>query len=190
VPTAAVEVRPARPEEYAEAGRVTLAGYDADGLLRLGDGTRDDGYAALLADAGRRAQEAELLLAVEDAVVLGSVTWCPPGSPWRQLATEPAQGEFRMLSVAPEGRARGAGRALVTACLSRAARAGLSEVVISSLPQMEPAHRLYRRFGFTRAPELDIAPAPQITLWGYRLQLDGPELSPPAPRTRAHGRVG
>ena len=94
-------------------------------------------------------------MAVEGDQLLGTVTWCPPGSPYRQLATADNQGEFRTLSVAPEGRRRGVGRALVVDCVDRAGAAGLTEVVLCSLSVMTPAHALYESFGFVRRPELD-----------------------------------
>ena len=165
-------VRPARPEEYAEAGRVTAEGYHVDQLLS-GHGESDTGYEARLRDAGQRAREAELLVAVDDdGELLGTVTWCRPGSPWRELAEREDQGEFRMLSVAAAGRRRGVGRALVQACLDRARAAGMTEVLISSLPEMTAAHALYRQLGFVLAPDLDHTPAPRVNLWGFRLRLD------------------
>lgn len=83
-------VRIALPGEYAEAGRVTSEGYHADDLLRRRDGLIDNDYEERLTDAGRRAREAQLLVAVDNGQVLGTVTWCPPTSPWRELATRPA----------------------------------------------------------------------------------------------------
>ena len=52
-----------------------------------------------------------VIIPVEGDEVLGCVTCCPPGSPWRELAGE-HEGEFRMLAVAPAARGRGAGAAL------------------------------------------------------------------------------
>lgn len=165
-------VRVALPGEYAEAGQVTAEGYHADDLLRRRDGLIDNEYEAWLADADRRAREAVLMVAVDDASILGTVTWCPPTSPLRELATRPDQAEFRMLSVAPAGRRHGVGRALVEACLDRARAEGMHEVLLSSLPQMTAAHALYREFGFVRAPELDHSPKPHVHLWAYRLSLN------------------
>jgi ribosomal protein S18 acetylase RimI-like enzyme len=165
-------VRLAVPGEYAEAGRVTAEGYHADDLLRRPDGLIDAEYEARLADADRRARVAVLMVAVDDGKLLGTVTWCPPTSPLRELATRRDQAEFRMLSVAPAGRRRGVGRALVEACLDRARLEGMREVVLSSLPQMTAAHALYREFGFVRAPELDHSPKPHVHLWAFRLSLN------------------
>jgi GNAT superfamily N-acetyltransferase len=165
-------VRVAEPAEYADAGRVTADAYHADDLLHRVDGLIDRDYEAQLMDASRRAREAELLVAVDDGRVLGTVTWCPPTSPLRELATRPDQAEFRMLSVAAAGRRRGVGRALVEACLDRARAAGMREVLLSSLPEMTAAHALYKEFAFVRAPELDHSPKPYVHLWAFRLALD------------------
>lgn len=174
-------VRLARPAEYAATGQVAETGYAVDGLLERTDGTQDDDYRHQLLDAAARAAEAELLVAVDtdpvagpgdpDPGVIGTVTWCPLGSPWRQLAREDHQGEFRMLAVAPAGRRRGVGRALVEACLDRARAVGMTEVVLSSLPTMNHAHALYRSHGFVRVPELDFSPVAGVDLWGFRLGL-------------------
>lgn len=164
-------VRTAEPGEYASAGRVAAAGYLADGLLRRSDGNVDERYRGMLLDAERRAREAELLVAVAGADVLGTVTWCPPGTGWREVARQADQGEFRMLSVAPQARGRGVGKALADACLDRARAGELAEVVIASLPQMLVAHAVYAGLGFVRAPELDFTPVPLVDLWGFRLRL-------------------
>lgn len=166
-----MEVRPAREDEYAAVGALTVAGYDADSYLTFDDGTYDDDYAGWLADAAPRGLEAELLVAVDGDELLGTVTWCPYGSPFAQLASEPHQGEFRTLSVAPAARGRGVGRALVLACLTRARGAGLTEVMLCSLDVMAPAHRLYASLGFVRRPELDWSPAPGVVLWAFSLAV-------------------
>ena len=140
-----------------------------DGLLDAHDQPVDAAYEGKLLDAARRAREAELWVAVDsDGVMLGTVTWCPRGSPWRQLAMAEHQAEFRMLSVAPAGRRRGVARALVEHCLARARQEGMTEVVIWSHPRMLAAHALYVRLGFDRAYELDGSPVPGVHLWGFR----------------------
>ena len=164
-------IRPAQEGEYDAVGALTVAGYDADGYLTYPDGTFDDAYAGWLADAASRARNSTLLVAVEGDDLVGTVTWCPYGSADAQLAKAPHQGEFRTLSIAPEARGRGIGRALVEECLSRAKAAGLSEVLLFSLDDMLPAHRLYTRLGFGRRPELDWSPEPGVILWAFSLNL-------------------
>jgi predicted N-acetyltransferase YhbS len=165
-------IRAVRPDEYAAVGVLTADAYRMDGLLDAHELPVDAAYEGQLLDAARRAREAELWVAVEeDDTVLGTVTWCPVGSPWRQLARADHQAEFRMLSVAGAGRRRGVARALVEACLDRARRDGMTEVVIWSHPRMLGAHALYARTGFARAEDLDGTPAPGVHLWGFRRAL-------------------
>lgn len=170
-------LRRAHADEADYVGALTVAGYDADGHLVNPDGSYDHEYAAWLADGGGRARDGVLMVAVQPRAasddLLGTVTWCPPGSPFRELATRDDQGEFRTLSVAPEARGRRVGSALVDWCLDEARNTGLVEVLICSLPSMATAHRLYESRGFVRRPELDWTPFPGVDLWAFSLRLVG-----------------
>ncbi|WP_254909797.1 GNAT family N-acetyltransferase, partial [Micromonospora sp. NBS 11-29] len=67
---------------------------------------------------------------------------------------------------------RGAGAALVDACVTRAAGLGCTAVVICVRAGMAAsARRLYDRRGFVRLPEKDWTPLPGIELLGLRLDL-------------------
>lgn len=164
-------IRLATPQEYEAIGDLTVASYDADGYLTMANGEHDTYYAGWLRDAAPRGEGGGLLVAVDSSGLVGAVTWCAPGSPFREVATHDHQGEFRTLSVAPEARGRGVGRALVAACLDRAHDLGLTEVVMCSLPDMRPAHRLYQSFGFARRADLDWSPFADVHLWGFSLTL-------------------
>jgi ribosomal protein S18 acetylase RimI-like enzyme len=168
-----VVLRPARPDETEAVGALTVAGYDVEGYLTLPDGTFDDDYAGFLADGASRARDAELMVAVDAGsdTLLGTVTWCPPGSPFRELASEDHQGEIRTLAVSPEARGRGVGSALIDWCLEQARATGLTEIVLSSLPEMRAAHRLYGVRGFVRRTDLDWSPYEGVDLWGFSLDL-------------------
>jgi ribosomal protein S18 acetylase RimI-like enzyme len=159
-------VRPLAAGEEAEVARITVAAYTAEGLLH-----GDDPYATELADVGSRRRGAEVWVAELGGRVVGTVTWCPPGSTYREVSTADDQAEFRMLAVDPAVQRRGVARALVDACLDRARLDGACEVVLCSLPQMDAAHGLYRRLGFVRAPELDWWPRESLVLWAFRLML-------------------
>ncbi len=91
-----------------------------------GSSSGSEDYATSLRDAVSRAVSAQLWVAVErlTARVLGSVTFCPLGSSYRELAAD-SEGEFRMLAVDPSARGIGVGRALVQHCLDEQPRAGL-----------------------------------------------------------------
>jgi ribosomal protein S18 acetylase RimI-like enzyme len=87
----------------------------------------------------------------------------------------PGEAEIRMLAVARESRGRGAGETLVRACVDHArATAGCVGVVLSTQRTMHAAHRIYERLGFTRTPDRDWNPVPDlddITLLTYELTL-------------------
>jgi ribosomal protein S18 acetylase RimI-like enzyme len=175
-PEAIVLVRRAEPAELTAVGELAVTAYRADGLISRAD-RPEDHYAPILRDAATRDVEAEVWVAVDGAAqVLGTVTWCPPGSSWREVAKSSDEGEFRMLAVAPVSRRRGVARALVEACLARARADGMHAVVLSSLPEMTAAHRLYRELGFVRTPELDHRPIPAVHLWTFRLDLAAPSV--------------
>lgn len=161
---AVVTVRLPRDEELDDAGRVVVEAYRADGI-------GNDEYLAKVADARRRAADAAVAVALDEAgAVVGSVTFCLPGSPWAELS-RPGEAEFRMLGVAPTARGRGVGEALVRWCLDQARQAAATKVVISSQDVMTAAHRLYDRLGFSRRPDLDWTPVPGVDLLGFEREL-------------------
>jgi GNAT superfamily N-acetyltransferase len=160
-----VTVRPAHTDELAEIGELTVRAYAADAFI---DPAED--YAHQLRDAATRAREAEIYVALLDDHVAGTVTFCPQGSPWCELARDD-EGEFRMLAVSPEARRRGVAGALVGVCIERARELGYAALVLSSLPEQKPAHQLYERLGFRRTPDLDWSPSPGVDLLAFRLDL-------------------
>jgi len=161
-----MHIRAARPDEAAAVGELTVAAYQ-DWL----EGERDP-YAEHLRNPEARLLEAELFVAVDqdDRTLLGTVTICPEGSAWREIG-QGDEGEFRMLGVAPEARGRGIGGALTQFCLDRFREVGASAIVLSTLPEMAAAHRIYERLGFVRTPDRDWRPYPDTVLITYRKDL-------------------
>jgi ribosomal protein S18 acetylase RimI-like enzyme len=159
-----VVLRRSLPEEHETIGRLTVAAYEP---FLLGP---DDEYRHRLAAVARRDREAEVWVAVDGSEVLGNVTVCPPGSPWREIARD-GEGEFRMLAVSPTAQGRGVGRALAELVVTRFRADGAGAVALSSLDRMTGAHRLYERLGFVRAPDRDWSPRTGIHLVAYTLEL-------------------
>jgi ribosomal protein S18 acetylase RimI-like enzyme len=165
-------VRAARPEELGVVGKLTVAAYRQDGFLEA-----ESGYERQLADAARRATEAELLVATSAlGEVLGSVTFVRPGTTYAEISRD-GEVEFRMLATAPHARGRGVGEALISAVVDRGRRLGARRVVLCSQEAMTVAHRLYTRLGFIRLPERDWEPFPGTWLRAFGLALPhGPAL--------------
>jgi ribosomal protein S18 acetylase RimI-like enzyme len=152
-----VIIRRAAPDDYAAIGALTEDAYEEF----LDD--PEDHYRAALRDAAKRDREAELWAAVDDDGLVGTATYCPLGSPWRELGSDD-EAEFRMLAVSPKARGRGVGEALVRHCEARATADGATRMVLSTLDQMKSAHRIYERLGYRRAPERDWFPQPDFAL--------------------------
>ena len=108
-----LELRRIRPDELERAGDVCVAAYDP-----LLTGAEDD-YRERLHDVATRDAQAEVWVAVVNDRVVGVVTYCPPGSPWREIGRDD-EGEFRMLAVDPTVQRSGAGTALARLCEDRA----------------------------------------------------------------------
>ncbi|MGW7607711.1 GNAT family N-acetyltransferase [Streptomyces sp. NPDC054766] len=166
-----IVIRRARPEEYPTIGEIAAQAYLGDGLLDFGE---SDAYLERLRDVAGRAAVADVLVAVDGDRVLGSVTFVADGSPMADFARA-GEAEIRMLAVARAARGRGAGEALVRACVERArAVAGCERVVLSTQGTMHSAHRVYERVGFTRTPDRDWYPLPElddIRLLTYELTI-------------------
>jgi ribosomal protein S18 acetylase RimI-like enzyme len=132
-----VSVRPAEPR-------------DADAVLALRDGlTRpavaDDPepqrevFLAHLDD-----EQAQVFVAELDGEVAGAVSlWIQPRLNW----TTP-QAWIPDLYVGPGFRRRGAGRALLDACVEEARRRGCHRLVLESGHHRAEAHQLYESYGF------------------------------------------
>ncbi|QKZ18903.1 GNAT family N-acetyltransferase [Streptomyces chartreusis] len=166
-----IAIRQAEPDEFDALGEITALAYLHDGLLDFGE---NDEYLGELRDVAKRAAAAEVLVAVADGRLLGGVTFVPSGGPMADIARS-GEAEIRMLAVDRAGRGRGAGEALVRACVERArGTEGCVRIVLSTQRTMHGAHRIYERLGFVRTPERDWNPIPQlvdITLLTYELTL-------------------
>ena len=159
-----ITVRPAHTDELAEVGELTVRAY-TDSLL-----SAEDGYVQHLRDAATRANEAELYVALLDGDLAGTVTFCPQGSRWSEIA-RPGEGEFRMLAVDPAHRRQGVAEALLGVCLERSRELGYDGVVLSSLEVQAPAQRIYQRLGFTRDPDREWSPVEGVDLIAFVLRF-------------------
>lgn len=164
-------IRRADPTEYEPLGTLTANAYLDDGLLDYGE---TDPYLPVLKDVASRAAAAEVLVAVDGDHLLGGVTFVNGPGPIADIA-RPGEAEIRALAVARTARGRGAGEALVRACIARARTTeACTTIVLSSQRSMHAAHRIYERLGFVRTPDRDWNPVPHLddlTLLTYKLTL-------------------
>jgi len=163
---AAVEIRPARPEEHEEAGRVTRDAFAA--LF----GEREGEYLDRVADVAGRAGRTTVLVAVAEGRVLGSITVELTAKVDEERELLPGEAHLRMLGVAPDAQGRGVGEALVTAAAALARKAGKATVTLGTMPEMTSAQRLYMRMGFREGPPVEHAPGHYHL--AYEMDLESP----------------
>jgi ribosomal protein S18 acetylase RimI-like enzyme len=150
-----VEVREVRPEEHAEAGRVTAEAYRE--FVHPGDDDWER-YLERIADVRARAGRTTILVAVERGRVLGSLTLELDGrvrdeDDEEHRPLEPGEAHIRMLGVDPEARARGVARALMAESEARARAAGKTFVTLNTTQRMKAARAMYERLGYERTED-------------------------------------
>jgi ribosomal protein S18 acetylase RimI-like enzyme len=159
----AVEVRPIRANEHSVVGELTATTYLAEGYAR-------EDYAAILRDVAARAAVTTVLVGLVDGKVAGSVTVATDGGPYAEQAG-PGEAVIRMLVTDPAHRGHGVGTSLVAEAIRLARRAHCSVIRLSTQASMTAARRLYERHGFTRSPDRDWSPVPDLELLTYELPL-------------------
>lgn len=159
----AVEVRRVRSSEHEVIGELTAATY-------LGEGYADEDYAVTLRDVAARARSATVLVGLVDGQLAGSVAVVTEGGEFAEQAG-PGEAVIRMLVTDPAFRGAGVGTALVAEAIRLARRARCSMIRLSTQASMTAAHRVYERQGFTRTPDRDWWPVPDVELLTYELAL-------------------
>ncbi|MGN2636693.1 GNAT family N-acetyltransferase [Nocardia takedensis] len=145
----APEIRTAGPRDFEAVGELTLEVYVGEGYVR-----RHSPYVRELADTPHRAEHAQILVAEHEGRVLGSLTVARPASPYADIA-RPGELEFRMLAVSKAARGLGVGTALVDKVIEIARAEDFDAVVLTTMPAMLDARRIYDRLGFAAVPERD-----------------------------------
>jgi ribosomal protein S18 acetylase RimI-like enzyme len=162
-----IEVSPARPEEYAVLGALTVAAY-----VVTSPPVRDE-YRTILADVAQRAAHRDrvVLAAREDGRPIGCATVVlSPSASVNRLPEDVA--ELRMLAVDPAAQGRSAGRALVEAALELARDLGKRRCWLDTQEHMHAARHLYESLGFVRVPQRDRdVPGTSVHLLAYELEL-------------------
>lgn len=162
-------VRDAEPEERDVVVELTRMAYaEFQSVMKPGAWR---GLANAIEEVLANSGPAEIIVALEEDQIVGSVFLYPGGSspyPDEPALTEP---EFRLLSVRPTHRGKGFGRALVNECVNRSRAAGAKAIGLHTSASFKDAIALYRKMGFERAPERDFQPPDAEVVEGYCLTL-------------------
>ncbi|MEC3954617.1 GNAT family N-acetyltransferase [Nocardia sp. CDC153] len=160
-----VVIRDAEVKDFAAVGELTVEVYVGEGHVNP-----QSPYVAELADTATRAESAEILVAVRGDEVLGSLTMARPGTPYADIA-RPGEFEFRMLAVSKRARGLGIGTALLEKVIDTARAEGFEAVVLTTMPTMQDARRMYDRLGFRHVPDRDWRTSTGLPLTVMRLPL-------------------
>ena len=158
-------IREARDDELDRVRELMLAAYSEYRPLLPAAAWR--AYAADIADVRGRRDHSLLLVAERDGELAGAQTFYPPSAP------SPVPDDWaymRLLAVAPAGRGRGTGRALVEDAIERARGLHATAIAIHTTPWMAAALALYESLGFERAERYDFEP-PGATFEGQPLRV-------------------
>jgi ribosomal protein S18 acetylase RimI-like enzyme len=170
----AIHIRDARPEEFADLGRLMVGAYATlDGFPSPELQPR---YYEMLANIGdfTRADGARLLVAVmPNGDLAGGVVYFQDmaqyGSGGIATTIKDAAG-LRLLGVSPRFRELGVGKALTRHCIELAQGQGLGQVILHTTQAMSLAWGMYERLGFVRSPDLDFLQQ-DLPVFGFRLAL-------------------
>ncbi|MEC3915185.1 GNAT family N-acetyltransferase [Nocardia sp. CDC160] len=160
-----VVIRDAEVGDFAAVGELTVEVYVGEGHVNP-----QSPYVAELADTATRAESAEILVAVRGDEVLGSLTMARPGTPYADIARD-GEFEFRMLAVSKRARGLGIGTALLEKVIDTARVEGFEAVVLTTMPTMQDARRMYDRLGFVHVPGRDWRTMAGLPLTVMRLAL-------------------
>ncbi len=170
-----VRIRELGRDDHDPVGRLLLEAYDRTGRF-------EQSYREFLRHPELWAPGATAVFVAErDGRVEGVAALTLPGdrefeAPLRRAA----DCGLRFLAVDPPAQGKGAGRALVRACLDTARARGCRRMVIHSMSFMSAAHRLYEREGFVRRPDLDVRfPSGVGYAFARDLADDAPDHFPP-----------
>jgi len=164
-------VRDARLDERSAIRDLTLTAYAE--YARIMQPSAWAGLKQAITDALDGTEPTERIVAERNGKLMGSVLLYPPAADAYGDLTERAHWpEVRLLSVAPEARGQGIGRALLEECVRRARQSGASLLGLHTSESMKVALKLYERMGFVRAPEYDFQPEGAELVQAFLLPLE------------------
>ena len=146
--TGDLKTRPATSQDASDVARLCWAYRDllvarSGGVPPIVDAYYGrESYIKLIADLPRihARPKGDIVLASLDDEVVGCAMYYP--------LTTPGVTEIKRVFVDPDARGKGAGRALVQACMTRARVDGYSRMVLDTMVRLSEAIALYERLGF------------------------------------------
>ncbi len=159
-------IRDAKRDEWPQISELLVAAYSEYDKDMPPDVW--DWYCHDIADVRKRSADSELIIALSDNIIAGSVTLYPDGS---REGWPKGWAGIRLLGVHPDFRGKGIGRALMEECVRRCRERGTKIIGLHTTEMMKIARGMYERMGFKQVPQFDFHPSPDRTIYAYRLDV-------------------
>jgi ribosomal protein S18 acetylase RimI-like enzyme len=136
------EIRNFENSDRDQVNRVALAAFNQ----YQGYYSDWDAFSKNISNMASLSEQAELIVAVQDEVIIGAVAYVPSGITKNLFPIDwPV---IRMLVVDPNYRNHGIGKQLTEKCIERAIQDRASFIALHTSPIMEVALKMYLRMGF------------------------------------------
>ena len=159
-----ITIEPAQCPEQFEAGRQMFSAYAAF----LGLDLEFQDFSSELASL------ATMYGSPRGALLLASLKGSPVGAVGLR-EFEPGVAEMKRMYVLPHHQGTGVGKALVEALLARADAMGYGLVRLDTIPELDRAIRLYRKFGFREIGPYRYNPHPNAVFMECALPIGQPD---------------
>lgn len=167
-------VRNASADEFKVIGELMVHAYSTlEGFLKPDEHPH---YYNTLSNIGELQKKpgAELIVAISSTGEIdGAVVFFGDMAQYGSSGTatrEKNSAGFRFLAVSDKARGKGVGKLLTHACLDRARKLGLKQVIIHTTMAMLNAWKMYEKIGFKRSQELDFKQG-ELQVFGFRFLL-------------------
>ena len=162
-------IRKIRPEELDRVAQLLKAAYQQYEKFMPADAWQF--YLSDIVDVRGRMAESELLVAVVNGKLAGTVTLYLGGRNRTEGNWPAGWAMARLLGVDPEYRNKGIGHALIDECIRRCRDSGIKTIGLHTVSFMEVAKSMYDRMGFQCVPEFDLHPMSDVVIMAYKLDV-------------------
>ncbi len=168
-----IEIKSAVKDDYKEIGMLMVQVYS--NLQGFPSPEEQPTYYKMLKNIAAFAEKesVDILVAKDSDKLVGAVVYIGDmkdyGSGGTATQEKNAAG-FRLLAVSPEARGGGIGKKLSIACIEKAKKEGLGQVIIHTTDAMKIAWGMYEKLWFERSEDLDFLQK-GFPVYGFRLRF-------------------
>ncbi len=168
-PNPSYSLRDARTDEAAAVGGVISAAYAQFQPAYPPESW--ERFFRMVGEAGGHFERAQVVVAEQDGVIVGTVMFYPDGSASGQGDWPEGWAGVLRLAVLTSHRGGGVARALMDEVVRRCRKAGIGTLALHTTDFMAVAKSMYERMGFVRDESFDFVPRSGIHAYGHVLDV-------------------